>query len=33
VLAVDIKGTMLMVHEFGQRMLEADGGAGAEGGP
>jgi 3-oxoacyl-[acyl-carrier protein] reductase len=27
VLAVDIKGTMLMVHEFGQRMLEAGGGA------
>lgn len=27
VLAVDIKGTMLMVHEFGQRMLERDGGA------
>lgn len=26
VLAVDIKGTMLMVHEFGQRMLERDGG-------
>jgi 3-oxoacyl-[acyl-carrier protein] reductase len=26
VLAVDIKGTMLMVHEFGQRMMEADGG-------
>ena len=25
-LAVDIKGTMLMVHEFGQRMLERDGG-------
>jgi 3-oxoacyl-[acyl-carrier protein] reductase len=27
VLAVDIKGTMLMVHEFGQRMLERGGGA------
>ncbi len=27
VLAVDIKGTMLMVHEFGQRMHERDGGA------
>ena len=27
VLAVDIKGTMLMVHEFGQRMVEAGGGA------
>ena len=27
VLAVDIKGTMLMVHEFGQRMAERDGGA------
>ena len=27
VLAVDIKGTMLMVHEFGQRMAEGDGGA------
>jgi NAD(P)-dependent dehydrogenase (short-subunit alcohol dehydrogenase family) len=27
VLAVDIKGTMLMVHEFGQRMMERDGGA------
>ena len=27
VLAVDIKGTMLMVHEFGQRMVERDGGA------
>ncbi len=26
VLAVDIKGTMLMVHEFGQRMVEGDGG-------
>jgi 3-oxoacyl-[acyl-carrier protein] reductase len=26
VLAVDIKGTMLMVHEFGQRMMERDGG-------
>jgi 3-oxoacyl-[acyl-carrier protein] reductase len=26
VLAVDIKGTMLMVHEFGQRMVERDGG-------
>jgi 3-oxoacyl-[acyl-carrier protein] reductase len=25
VLAVDIKGTMLMVHEFGQRMLEPGG--------
>ena len=25
VLAVDIKGTMLMVHEFGQRMVERDG--------
>ena len=28
VLAVDIKGTMLMVHEFGQRMVSRDGGAG-----
>jgi 3-oxoacyl-[acyl-carrier protein] reductase len=27
VLNVDIKGTMLMVHEFGQRMMERDGGA------
>jgi 3-oxoacyl-[acyl-carrier protein] reductase len=27
VLAVDIKGTMLMVHEFGQRMVQAGGGA------
>jgi 3-oxoacyl-[acyl-carrier protein] reductase len=27
VLAVDIKGTMLMVHEFGQRMVERGGGA------
>jgi 3-oxoacyl-[acyl-carrier protein] reductase len=27
VLAVDIKGTMLMVHEFGQRMLEQGRGA------
>jgi len=27
VLAVDIKGTMLMVHEFGSRMLEQGGGA------
>jgi 3-oxoacyl-[acyl-carrier protein] reductase len=27
VLAVDIKGTLLMVHEFGQRMLERGGGA------
>ena len=27
VLAVDIKGTMLMVHEFGQKMMERDGGA------
>jgi NAD(P)-dependent dehydrogenase (short-subunit alcohol dehydrogenase family) len=27
VLAVDIKGTMLMVHEFGQRMRERGGGA------
>jgi 3-oxoacyl-[acyl-carrier protein] reductase len=27
VLAVDIKGTMLMVHEFGQRMSERGGGA------
>jgi 3-oxoacyl-[acyl-carrier protein] reductase len=27
VLAVDIKGTMLMVHEFGQRMVEREGGA------
>jgi 3-oxoacyl-[acyl-carrier protein] reductase len=27
VLAVDIKGTMLMVHEFGPRMAERDGGA------
>lgn len=27
VLNVDIKGTMLMVHEFGQRMAEAGGGA------
>jgi 3-oxoacyl-[acyl-carrier protein] reductase len=27
VLAVDIKGTMLMVHEFGQRMVAAGGGA------
>jgi 3-oxoacyl-[acyl-carrier protein] reductase len=27
VLAVDIKGTLLMVHEFGRRMLERDGGA------
>jgi 3-oxoacyl-[acyl-carrier protein] reductase len=27
VLAVDIKGTMLMVHEFGQRMVEHGGGA------
>jgi NAD(P)-dependent dehydrogenase (short-subunit alcohol dehydrogenase family) len=27
VLAVDIKGTMLMVHEFGQRMADGDGGA------
>ena len=27
VLAVDIKGTMLMIHEFGQRMNERDGGA------
>jgi 3-oxoacyl-[acyl-carrier protein] reductase len=26
VLAVDIKGTMLMVHEFGQRMVEREGG-------
>jgi 3-oxoacyl-[acyl-carrier protein] reductase len=26
VLAVDIKGTMLMVHEFGQKMMERDGG-------
>lgn len=26
VLAVDIKGTMLMVHEFGQRMVERGGG-------
>ncbi|HTP21376.1 MAG TPA: SDR family oxidoreductase [Solirubrobacteraceae bacterium] len=26
VLAVDIKGTMLMVHEFGQRMVHGDGG-------
>lgn len=26
VLAVDIKGTMLMIHEFGQRMNERDGG-------
>jgi 3-oxoacyl-[acyl-carrier protein] reductase len=26
VLAVDIKGTMLMVHEFGQKMMEGDGG-------
>ncbi|MGA9856550.1 MAG: SDR family oxidoreductase [Solirubrobacteraceae bacterium] len=27
VLAVDIKGTMLMVHEFGQRMMDGAGGA------
>ncbi len=27
VLAVDIKGTMLMVHEFGQRMAAREGGA------
>ena len=27
VLAVDIKGTMLMVHEFGQRMVEQAGGS------
>jgi 3-oxoacyl-[acyl-carrier protein] reductase len=27
VLNVDIKGTMLMVHEFGQRMAEREGGA------
>lgn len=27
VLAVDIKGTMLMVHEFGQRMVSRGGGA------
>jgi 3-oxoacyl-[acyl-carrier protein] reductase len=27
VLAVDIKGTMLMVHEFGQRMVKHGGGA------
>ncbi|HEX4011006.1 MAG TPA: SDR family oxidoreductase [Solirubrobacteraceae bacterium] len=27
VLSVDIKGTMLMVHEFGQRMVQAGGGA------
>ena len=27
VLAVDIKGTMLMVHEFGQRMVQQGGGA------
>jgi 3-oxoacyl-[acyl-carrier protein] reductase len=27
VLAVDIKGTMLMIHEFGQRMLERGGGS------
>jgi 3-oxoacyl-[acyl-carrier protein] reductase len=27
VLAVDIKGTMLMVHEFGQRMTQRGGGA------
>jgi 3-oxoacyl-[acyl-carrier protein] reductase len=27
VLAVDIKGTMLMVHEFGQRMMDRGGGA------
>jgi 3-oxoacyl-[acyl-carrier protein] reductase len=27
VLAVDIKGTMLMVHEFGQRMVDRGGGA------
>src|SRR3984957_18046600 len=27
VLAVDIKGTMLMVHEFGQRMVDRAGGA------
>lgn len=27
VLAVDIKGTMLMVHEFGQRMADRGGGA------
>ncbi len=27
VLAVDIKGTMLMVHEFGQRMVQGGGGA------
>jgi NAD(P)-dependent dehydrogenase (short-subunit alcohol dehydrogenase family) len=27
VLAVDIKGTLLMVHEFGQRMLDRGGGA------
>ena len=27
VLAVDIKGTMLMVHEFGRRMREREGGA------
>ena len=27
VLAVDIKGTMLMVHEFGQRMMERGGGS------
>src|ERR1700722_3716118 len=26
VLAVDIKGTMLMIHEFGQRMHDRDGG-------
>jgi 3-oxoacyl-[acyl-carrier protein] reductase len=26
VLAVDIKGTMLMVHEFGQRMVDSGGG-------
>jgi 3-oxoacyl-[acyl-carrier protein] reductase len=27
VLAVDVKGTMLMVHEFGQRMVQRGGGA------
>ncbi|HKO27696.1 MAG TPA: SDR family NAD(P)-dependent oxidoreductase [Solirubrobacteraceae bacterium] len=27
VLALDIKGTMLMVHEFGQRMVQRGGGA------
>jgi hypothetical protein len=27
VLALDIKGTMLIVHEFGQRMVQRDGGA------